>query len=642
MRVFLPMLMLIFSTVAYAQGVRSFNLEEVNLRRAKGLYEEAAYGDAIPLLEQLVNNGSENQDVIYFLASSYAYTELYEKAAIQFEKLFSLNSNYSLIANYESGFVYSELNRFDEATRKYELFLTSTKEPREYEHHVHRAKYKLQYARQQKILQSMTDGLKAPVKLSNAVNTKYPEYLPMMDPTGKKLYFTSDRKGGISNELEDDADFDEDLFFIEKKEGLWNAPQLMPEPINTTSNDGAASFSADGQMMVYGACGREDGVGSCDLYISYLEGSQWSKPTNMGNVVNSEEWDAHSTISYDGNKIIFVSSRSGGYGNGDLYLTERNVFGDWGIPVNLGSTVNTPFDEASPFISQDGKTLYFSSVGHPGYGGFDTFKSVFENGKWSEPVNLGRPLNTAGSDKYFTIGGSGELGYFSSDREGNQLDLFEIAIPEDMRPQSTVVVTGIVTNTKTMSPLGAYIIVEDLNTGELIAANKSNSTTGNYLVVLPSGRNYSVSANKDGFFFYSQRFDVPLAAGFEEAKKDIGLKPIEKGAKVVLNNIFFESGKATLSPQSRLELQKAIDLMKQNPSMIIEVGGHTDNVGDDTTNMKLSHDRAKSVLNYLVEGGIATQRVQAKGYGESNPIAINESEDGRTANRRTEFIILEF
>lgn len=395
-------------------------------------------------------------------------------------------------------------------------------------------------------------------------------------------------------------------------------------------------------MMVYGACGRSDGVGSCDLYISYLEGTQWSKPVNMGNVVNSEQWDAHSTISYDGNKIIFVSNRTGGYGSGDLYMTERNVFGDWGIPVNLGSTINTPFEEASPFMSQDGKTLYFSSVGHPGYGGFDIFKCVFENGKWSEPVNLGRPLNTTGSDKYFTIGGSGELGYFSSDREGNQLDLFEISIPEEMRPQPTVVVRGMVTNAKTSNPVGAYVIVEDLNSGELVAASKSNSVTGNYLVVLPAGKSYSVSANKEGFFFYSQRFDVLITSKFEEIKKDIDLKPIEKGVKVILNNIFFETGKATLSPQSRLELGKAIDLMKQNPSMKIEVGGHTDNVGDDTANIKLSHDRAKSVLDYLVMAGINTQRVQAKGYGEVNPIATNETDEGRKANRRTEFIILEF
>jgi outer membrane protein OmpA-like peptidoglycan-associated protein len=250
-------------------------------------------------------------------------------------------------------------------------------------------------------------------------------------------------------------------------------------------------------------------------------------------------------------------------------------------------------------------------------------------------------LNTTGDDRYFTIGGSGEKGYFASDITGNQ-DLYEIDIPEEMRPKPTVVVSGVVTNAKNGNVVGAYVMVEDLNTGELIAVNKSNSATGKYLVVLPAGKTYSVSANKEGFFFHSEAFDVPASAKFQEIRKDITLKPIEKGAKVVLNNIFFETGKATLSPQSYVELEKASDLLKANPSMIIEVGGHTDNVGDDESNMKLSHDRAKSVRDYLLKAGIPPNRMQAKGYGELNPIASNENDEGRKANRRTEFVILEF
>jgi outer membrane protein OmpA-like peptidoglycan-associated protein len=211
-----------------------------------------------------------------------------------------------------------------------------------------------------------------------------------------------------------------------------------------------------------------------------------------------------------------------------------------------------------------------------------------------------------------------------------------------MRPKPTVVVEGIVSNENSKSPVGAYVMVEDMNSGELIAVNKSNSLTGKYLIVLPAGKIYSVSANKEGFFFHSEKFDVPNNTSYLEIEKNIELRPIEKGAKVILNNIFFETGKATLSPDSRLELKKAIDLMKINPSMTIEVGGHTDNVGDDATNMKLSHDRAKSVRDYIVKGGIASERLQAKGYGKLNPVADNSTEEGRKANRRTEFIILEF
>lgn len=637
----IPVVLLVcLAHFACAQGARSFNPDEVNFKKSKTLYDESRYTEAIPLLEQLVKSGNRNDEAVYYLASSYAYSSEYEKASAMYEKLFSLSPDYAAIAYYECGYAYSELKQFDKAAGMYELFLEKNPGTASYQSYIHRAKYKLQYA-----MQRGTPGpgstMKPPVKLPENINTKYPEYLPMLDPTGTKLYFTSKRKGGISNELADDVDFDEDLFVIEKSNGIWSSPSLMPEPINTDDNEGAASFSADGQTMIYGACNRKGGVGGCDLYISYLEGDKWSVPVNMGNVVNSKSWDAHSTISSDGHKIIFASDRSGGYGASDLYMVEKNIFGDWGIPVNLGSMVNTPFDEAAPFLSQDGKTLYFSSYGHPGYGGYDIFKSVHENGKWSAPVNLGQPLNTQGDDKYFTIGGTGELGYFSSNRDGNT-DLYEIEIPEEMRPKPTVVVSGVVTDAKTSKPLAAYVLVEDLNTGEVIAVNKSNSATGKYLVVLPAGISYSVSANKEAFFFYSNRFDVPLSSKFEEIRKDIALKPIEKGAKVVLNNIFFETGKSLLSPQSKVELEKAADLLKQNPSMIIEVGGHTDNAGDDAMNMKLSHERAKAVRDALVHAGIESRRVQAKGYGELNPVASNDTEAGRQANRRTEFIILEF
>jgi outer membrane protein OmpA-like peptidoglycan-associated protein len=257
---------------------------------------------------------------------------------------------------------------------------------------------------------------------------------------------------------------------------------------------------------------------------------------------------------------------------------------------------------------------------------------------------MGKPLNTPQNDIYFSIGGSGETAYYASNinqKEDNE-DLYSITIPESMRPVPTVVVSGVVSNAKNGDKVGAYVLVEDIHSGELIAASKSNSSTGKYLVVLPAGRDYSVSANKEAFFFYSQSFDLPLTAKYQEIHKDIVLKPIEKGAKVVLNNIFFDTGKATLSPDSRLELVKCVDLMKSNPSMIIEVGGHTDNVGDDALNMKLSGERAKSVREYLVGSGITPNRIQSKGYGESSPVATNDTDDGRKANRRTEFIILEF
>lgn len=603
----LPLALMLLCHPVSGQRNMLISPEKQWLAKGKEQYEKGNYTEAIALLTQALAKDSTHLDVNYYLGLAYVQTGD-DDAAIP------LLTYYTTHAKSSAG---------------------STLEK-------HKAMYRLHYAREQRKLKDMPLVMNVPVKLPDHVNTSYPDYSPVMDATGTRLFFTSRRLGGISTEAAGTKEGDEDGYFIEKAGIDWTSAKLLPEPLNSTLNEGVDSFSADGQFMVMTGCNREQGIGSCDLFYSVLQGDQWSVPESFGDVVNSVAWDSQATLSFDGMRMIFVSGRDYGYGETDFYLVERNHFGEWGPAMNLGPMINTPFTEDSPFLSQDGKTLYFSSNGHPGFGGMDIFKTVLEDGRWTPPVNMGRPLNTPNNDRFFTIGGSGEKGYFSSNRDGGTDDLYEIEIPESMRPEPTIVVTGIVTNLKDGKNVGAYILVEDLNTGELIAANKSNAATGQYLVVLPAGRTYSVSANKEGYFFYSQRFEVPKTTRFQEITKDIQLKPIEKGAKVVLNNIFFETGKATLTPQSRLELEKAMELLRVNPSMVIEVGGHTDNVGDDNLNMKLSHDRARSVREYLVNGGVLPERVQAKGYGELNPVATNDTEEGRKANRRTEFIILEF
>jgi outer membrane protein OmpA-like peptidoglycan-associated protein/tetratricopeptide (TPR) repeat protein len=643
MRVTILCLLIVFSGAAFSQKKKNTDEQPGNnYDQGKSLYDKKSYTEAIPYFEACLNSDPANQDALYLVGLCYRYTNLNEKAITAFNSLAAINPEYWAWFYYEAGIAYDQLKQYENSVNMYEAFIWRFPGKPQNAIYFHQAKYKILYAKEQKALQALPKVMKDPVRLSDAVNTTYDDYMPALDPTGRKLYFTSQRVGGTDDEKADAKEGDEDIYFIELKDNAWSTPKLLPEPLNSGSNEGAACFSADGQVMVYTACGRDDGMGSCDLYISTLEGEKWTKPLNIGNIVNKDAWDSQPTMSYDGSKIIFASSRNDGYGDEDLYMIEKNIFGEWGPAMNLGGIVNTPFSDSSPFLSQDGKTLYFGSIGHPGYGGIDLFKTTLENGKWSIPVNLGKPLNTEGDDRYFTIGGSGEKGYFASNKQTGNLDLYEIEIPEDMRPQPTVVVSGTVTNAKSGSLVGAYVMVEDLNSGELIAVNKSNSVTGKYLVVLPAGKNYSVSANKEGFFFHSESFDVPVSAKFQEISKDIALKPIEKGAKVVLNNIFFETGKATLSPQSHVELEKASTLLKTNPSMIIEVGGHTDNVGDDESNMRLSHERAKSVREYLVKAGVDTNRIQAKGYGELNPIASNDNDEGRKANRRTEFIILEF
>jgi len=614
----------------------------ISYDQGKSLYDSEKYADAIPFFEEVLKTNENNENSLYYLGLSYRYTDQPEKAVNTLKRLEAVNPDYYAWFYYEWGLALTELGQYAESIPLFEKFDSKfPNTPGDMQYH-HRAKYKIRYAHAQEALQQNKVVMKEPVRLSDKINSPYNDYAPVVDPTGTKLYFTSRRVGGISKEESGAEQGDEDVYWIEKIDNAWSEPSLMPEPINSSENEGIDFISADGQLIGF-TSSRDEGIGSSDIYFASLEGNQWSSQVNIGNVVNSPSWDSNSTISYDGNRIVFSSSRPGGYGGSDLYMCEKNFFGGWGPAMNLGPVVNTPFGESAPFLSQDGRTLYFASEGHPGFGGYDIFKTVLEGEKWTMPVNLGRPLNTADRDDYFTIGGSGEKGYVSRyEKGGKNSDLYEVDIPEEMRPKPTVVVEGIVTNAKTKEVVGGYVMVEDLNTTELIAMSKSNSATGKYLVVLPAGKTYSVSANKEGFFFHSELFDVPATAKFSTIRKDIELKPIEKGAKIILNNIFFETGKAALSSQSRVELEKAIELLKTNPTMKIEVGGHTDNVGDDTFNMKLSHDRARSVREYLVAGGVAADRLQAKGYGELNPIATNDTDDGRKANRRTEFVILEF
>ncbi|HPE58049.1 MAG TPA: OmpA family protein [Bacteroidales bacterium] len=608
-------------------------------------YENGNYLDAASKFTRALAESPDYTDAMYYAASSYYSAGENEKAVKYFEKLEAADPSYFPWYLYLKGNAQADLGQHEAAIASLERFLEVYPEEATRTIYHHYAKYKLAYIKGQMELLKNPGTMADPVNLTTVVNSVADEYTPQIDPTGQRLYFTSQRKSRFSTELDEDGiNWGEDVYYVEKVNGQWQSPVLLPEPINSQNNDFGSTFTGDGQTMVYVRCSAEDGVGSCDLYINFKDGDDWSEPINMGNVVNSVEWDSQPSISADGTKIIFASDREGGYGGSDLYLIEKNPFGDWGIPVNLGPRVNTPWTEKSPYIAPDGKTLYFSSYGHPGFGNADIFMSTLENNKWSDPVNLGQPLNSEGDDNYFTISASGEYAYFASTRAGGlgAYDLYQIDIPEELRPQPSVVVQGIVTNSKTGDPTAAWVLVEDLESGELIATNKSNSKSGKYLVVLPAGRNYSVSANKDGFFFYSQSFDVPADAKYQEITKDIELKPIEKGTKVVLNNIFFETGKADLKPESYLELAKAVELMNANPSMVVEVGGHTDNVGSDEANMKLSHDRAKSVRDFMVKAGVASERLMAKGYGETEPVASNETPEGRQANRRTEFVILEY
>ncbi|MCV9385869.1 OmpA family protein [Reichenbachiella ulvae] len=606
-------------------------------------YKKGDYKGAVENFQEALKYRSTHENSWYYAGLSFVADQNPDRAIYCFKKLESINPDYNPMLYKHIADAYVNMEQLSKAQDYYQKFYDMTPdEPKEMATK-HLAKNRIEYAKRSPEIRASSNSTEQPKPLTK-VNSELHDYTPQVNPTGTRLYFTSVRQGGFDY-IKDSSrltNFGEDVYFSSFENNEWQEPELMPEPINSMSDDFGSSFTGDGLTMVYVRCGREESIGGCDLYISYFENGKWTEPKNMGNVVNSEAWDSQPTISSDGTRIIFSSTRDGGYGDSDLYMTTLNQYGQWGIPCNLGSIVNTPLSDKSPYLASDGKSLYYASEGHPGYGQSDIFYSLFENEKWGIPINVGAPINSSGDDTNFSISASG-MGYFASSRldEGN-FDIFEMELPDHLKPKPSVVVQGIVANANNSAPIGAVVLVEDLETGELIALNKSNDETGEYLIVLPAGRSYSVSATKEGYFFYSQSFDLPEDASYAEIEKDILLEPIEKGTKVVLNNIFFESGRAELKPISYVELNKAVQLLKDNESMVIEVGGYTDNVGAEDANQRLSQARANAVVDYMVLAGIEQSRLQSKGYGESNPIADNSTPEGRTANRRTEFVIVEF
>ncbi|MFY0607183.1 MAG: PD40 domain-containing protein [Cyclobacteriaceae bacterium] len=636
-RISLTLLLLSAFTFAQGQDAREWFIKGTNSMSA-GNFEQA-----ITRFKEAVNLQNDYQDAWYYLGLAFNFDKQWDQAVYSFNRLKAINPDYDPFFYFEASKALIELDKLEDAQYAVSVFLEKLPDTPKNARARQQGIFRLNYAKESPKVRASTNIMSDPIALS-AINSVSGDYMPQVSPTGTRLYFTSVRQGGFDNQDDENKplDYGEDLYFSKLENDQWSVPELLPEPLNSIGDDFGSAFTGDGQTMVYVRCGSDESIGSCDLYITQLNGETWSEPVNMGNVVNSEEWDSQATISADGNRIVFTSARPNGYGSSDIYMVEKNHLGEWGSAQNLGGTVNTPFRENSPYLAPDGKTLYYASDGHPGYGGMDIFYCIFENGKWSKPINLGAPLNSSDDDTNFSISAEG-MGYFSSSRlDGSNYEIFSIELPDALKPKATAVVQGIVSNSKSKEPLGAVVLIEDINSGELISVNKSNSSSGEYLVVLPAGRNYSVSASSKGFFFYSQSFELPKDTSYQEIDLNIELEPIEKGTKVVLNNIFFESGRAELKPISYVELNKATDLLKDNASMIVEIGGHTDSQGTTEANLALSQKRAEAVMNYLLLAGIDPSRLKSKGYGEAVPIADNSTPEGRSINRRTEFEIVEF
>ncbi len=623
---------------AYEEGRKQFNIGDLK--------------NAIKSLDKAIEKEPTFIDAYFQKAIIYNYSGKFADAELAFEKALAISTNYEPDAIFSLAEAERLQGKEKEAIEHYQGFLLS--------------KSRNQKGRNdaKKYIDNLSFSSEAhehpvffkPIPLDSTINSNIPEYFPCLTADGETMIFTR-----CENR-------DEDFFVSKKVDGKWQ--KAIPlNNINTAQNEGAETISADGKTLVYTGCDRPNGIGSCDLYLSEYNDGKWSAPKNMGITVNSKYWDAQPALSADGKTLYFASAREGGLGKSDIWVTTRQEDGSWTLPKNLGAPINTPEDDNFPFIHWDDETLYYCTEGHPGMGKFDLFFSTKnQTGEWSKPTNLGYPINTEADEVGMIVSVDGKTAYFSSNVNDikartetlkksdkmplTNIDIYSFELYEAARPKPVTYVKGKVFDVNTKTPLRAKADIFDLATNKLVYSAVSDGK-GVFLICLPAGKNYALNVNRKNYVFYSDNFELTEATSVKNPfLLEIPLVPIEKpstvsntpvvGQAIVLKNIFFETGSAKLKTESAAELNRLKNLLDENPTMKIQINGHTDNVGKNTENLSLSTNRAKSVYDYLLLQKINTNRLTFKGFGETSPIATNDTTEGRQLNRRTEFQITSY
>jgi len=504
--------------------------------------------------------------------------------------------------------------------------------------------------------------VKIPVKVTisnlKEINSEDKDYGSLITADGAKMYFSSRRPNTTGDIDPNDDQYYEDIYFSRKKGYNWTPP-VNVKALNTPGHDDVVGVSQDGNTLILYKNG--------DLFYSKLKGDNWSTPKAFSRNINSNEVESSACVSLDGRTLYFVRGKDPEpkKSNGDIYYSQLQDNNKWSEAKKLPDNINTPYDEDGVFMFADGKTLYFSSKGHNTMGGYDIFKtSLNDDGTFSDPKNLGYPINSPDNDIYFVMAANNIIGYYTTVRPDSKgyTDIYtvnfigqslflssednliaSIASPvSESKPEDKVVIviSGKIVDKKTGKPIEAEITIIDNKTNKIIYRTESNSANGEYSVSVPVGKNYGMVINKNGYMFHSENFDLVSQTNYQEINKDISISNIKLNSSVTLNNIFFEFASSTIQVYSYPELDRAVEFLTTNPNIKIEVSGHTDNIGNAVENKKLSEERAQVVTNYLIQKGIESSRLTTVGYGFSKTITTNSTPEGRQENRRVEFKII--
>jgi len=623
------------------------------------------YRNAIPYYLSAENFNPDDAMLNYKIGKCMVYSSYKKRATTYLEKAIQLNPVIAVDVHYYLGRAYHLNMDWEKAKQEYNTYLQSLTVDKVTE--INDVRKKIEECNNGKLL------CQTPIRvhidnLGAAINTKYSEYGPLISSNDSEIIFTS-RAAPLSPKAKTDpidGESFEHLFVSYYKKGEWTPSVSMGSPLNNKSHDATAGLSPDGQTLyIYRV--KNNG----DIYASHIINAKWAKPKRMSHLINSVGKESSASITADGKILYFTSDRPGGYGRGDIYKSTLDDKGRWTIAQNLGPSINTLYDEESVFIQPDGKTLYFSSLGHNTMGGYDIFKSSFDNGQWSAPENLGYPINTPDDDAFFVMPANTKHAYYSSSQQGGtgEMDIYMITFLGPEKPvvisttpntlsgitsniadvmtneavsvavSNKALLTGIVVDSETHKPLLASVELVDNKKNKVVADITTDSTTGKYSITLSSGINYGIAVKANNYLFYSANVDLTDSSHYREIQKNITLQALAVGSHMALRNIFFDYNKSTLRKESTPEIQRVIDLLKQYPTITVEIAGYTDNKGGATYNLNLSAARAKSVVTYLVAHGIGAKRLTSKGYGSANPVADNTTDEGRQMNRRTEFKI---
>lgn len=593
----------------------------------------------------------------------YAHSSYKEKCIPYIYEAHKLNPLCNPFINYYMGVACQLDGKFDEALTYYKTFETEYRKADLFNKFTEQHKDECVSA---KLL--MASPIRAWVDHVAELSTEFDEYAPSVTMDGEEMIFTSNRPNGHTPD--EVGGYDDDIYTATMVNGVWQTPKPIRGSINTTKDDISNNMSYNGIKMIYSVLNE---AGNYDIYEAFLKGADWTGSVNFSTNINLKSNEIFASYDYDDKLIYYAKDSEGGTSGYDIYvsgpLTKRNR--EYSLPTRV-TEVSSKFNDGPIYLHPDGKTMYFASEGFNSMGGFDIFMAQKKSGVWGAPVNLGYPVNTQYDDYFFAATANGKVAYIASNRKGGKggFDIYKVTFwgpekkpalatqdyllasiakplqdPElvgEVKVAATINLTvfkGITIDALTKKPVEAVIDITDNKTGTIIESFTTNSATGKFLISLNSGGNYGIAVKADGYLFHSENFDIPAGSDYNMVNKTVELKNIKCGSKIALRNVFFDTGKSTIRPESNTELDRLVKLMNDVPSLKIELSGHTDNTGSATSNQTLSQDRAQAVVNYLVSKGISASRLVAKGYGSDRPVASNDTNEGRQENRRTEFEI---